>query len=58
MIVAGNHIYERCPYCVKMVRVSGFLGGLHMCLTPAGGAEKEAGWRSIDAKIRLTERQP
>lgn len=32
MIVAGNHIYEECPECRKMVKISGWLGWWHLCL--------------------------
>jgi hypothetical protein len=34
MIVAGNHIYERCGYCRKLVRMTGWFAGVHVCLLP------------------------
>jgi hypothetical protein len=33
MIVAGNHIYEQCGYCGKLVRMTGWFARLHFCMT-------------------------
>ena len=29
--IAGNHIYQRCPDCGKMVRTTGWFAGWHIC---------------------------
>ena len=33
-IVAGNHVYEECGYCRKLVRITGWFAGVHICLLP------------------------
>lgn len=34
MIVAGTGIYERCGYCMKLVKVNKFIfGDMHICLS-------------------------
>jgi hypothetical protein len=42
MIVAGNHIYERCGYCRKLVRMTGWFAGVHICLTEEDRAMVDA----------------
>lgn len=34
MIVTGGKIYDQCYYCHKYIKLNGFFGGLHICLTP------------------------
>lgn len=40
MIVIGNKAYKQCPDCLKLVRITGFLAGWHLCLTPEELARK------------------
>jgi hypothetical protein len=34
MIVAGNHIYQKCGYCGRYIKVTGWFHGIHLCVTP------------------------
>lgn len=42
IIVAGNHIYSRCPLCDKLVRLTGLFARWHFCLTDEEIARKQA----------------
>jgi hypothetical protein len=33
MIVLGSHAWETCSDCGKLVKLTGWLRGLHLCLT-------------------------
>jgi hypothetical protein len=50
MIIAGSKIYERCPLCRKLVRLTGLFGGWHLCLSPE---EREVA-RMREAQIAMS----
>lgn len=33
--------YEQCHYCRKWVKLSGFFGGIHVCLSPEDRAQQD-----------------
>ena len=32
LVIVGNKLYYPCAACGKLVRINGFLGGLHFCV--------------------------
>jgi hypothetical protein len=40
MIQLGNHMWEKCADCGKLVKLTGWLRGIHFCLTPEEIAAK------------------
>lgn len=34
MIAVGNHIYDSCCRCGKIIRITGLFGGWHFCVCP------------------------
>lgn len=36
---AGSHIYAQCPKCLKVLKLSGFWKGIHLCDLPSGSEE-------------------
>lgn len=43
--------YERCHYCRKWVKLSGFFRGMHLCLSPENRARQDA----YDVSIRRSQ---
>lgn len=33
MIIIGKHAYQKCRECGKLVRITGWFAGLHICLS-------------------------
>ena len=49
-IIAGNHIYQRCEVCGKLVRMTGLFAGLHFCLTDEEIAKARDELKDNDAR--------
>jgi hypothetical protein len=57
MIVAGNHIYEQCADCGKMVRITGWFARLHLCLSPEELAARRARRAMLDQQWAWSRNQ-
>lgn len=50
-MIIGNHMWGKCDYCCKLVKLTGFWRGLHLCLT-----DEELAWRrECDRLATLTQ---
>lgn len=51
MIQLGNHLWATCADCGKLVKLTGWFRGLHLCLTPEEIAAKHAASRRSTENI-------
>jgi hypothetical protein len=50
-VIIGNHRWEICTDCGKFVKLTGWLRGVHLCLTPEELALK----RAIEERARMQQ---
>ena len=63
MIQVGNHLWERCADCGKLVKLTGWLRGIHLCLTDEEiaakrqwGAQQQGSPASLEALIGMQQK--
>lgn len=55
MIQLGNHMWDTCCECGKLVKLTGWLRGIHLCLTPEEIAWKRQAQQRQQTRAALVE---